>query len=100
MEFVLNGNPSVSDSAIAPTLDASGANFVFSFNRRDDSESPETTLVFQHSTNLTIWTDVPIGTATSGAVTVVENGASADGITVTISKGSNTKLFGRLKVVR
>jgi hypothetical protein len=100
MEFVLNGNPSVSSSAIAPTLDASGANFVFNFNRRDDSESPETTLVFQHSTNLTTWTDVSIGAATSGVVTVAENGTSADGITVTISKGSNTKLFGRLKVVR
>ena len=100
MEFVLNGNPAVSNSSIVPTLDASGADFVFSFNRRDDSESPETTLVFQHSTDLTTWTDVTIGAATSGAVTVVENGSAADNVTVTISKGSNSRIFGRLKAVK
>ncbi len=100
MEFVLNGNPSVSNTAIAPTLNASGSNFVFNFNRRDDSESPETTLVFQHSSNLVNWTDVSIGAATAGVVTVNENGVAADGIIVTIPKGVNTKLFGRLKVVR
>lgn len=100
MEFVLNGNPAALDTTIAPTLDASGANFVFSFNRRDDSESPETMLVFQFSPDLVTWTDVAIGATSSGAVSVVENGSSPDAITVTVSKGSNTKLFGRLKVVR
>lgn len=100
MEFVLNGNPATSDTSIAPTLDASGSNFVFSFNRRDDSESPETTLVFQSSPDLVTWTDVTVGAASAGAVNVVENGTSPDTITVTLSKGSNTKLFGRLKVVR
>lgn len=100
MEFVLNGNPSVPDTGIAPTLNASGADFVFSFNRRDDSESPETTLVFQSSPDLVTWSDVTVGAASSGAVAVAENGTSPDAITVTVSKGSNTKLFGRLKVVR
>lgn len=100
MEFVLNGNPSASDPSIAPTLDASGSNFVFSFNRRDDSESPETTLVFQSSPDLVTWTDVTVGATGAGAVNVVENGTSPDTITVTLSKGTNTKLFGRLKVVR
>lgn len=100
MEFVLDGNPAASDTQIAPSLDASGTNFVFSFNRRDDSESPETTLVFQHSTDLTTWTDVAIGASTSGAVNVVENGSSADTVTVTISKGTNNRIFGRLKAVR
>jgi hypothetical protein len=56
--------------------------------------------VFQHSTDLVTWTDVSIGAGTSGVVTVNENGAAADGIIVTIPKGVNTKLFGRLKVVR
>lgn len=100
MEFVLNGNPSAADSSIAPTLDASGSNFVFSFSRRDDSESPETTLVFQSSPDLVTWTDVTVGAASAGAVAVTENGTSPDTITVTLSKGSNTKLFGRLKVLR
>ena len=100
MEFVLDGNPAASDAAIAPSLDASGAGFVFTFNRRDDSESPETTLVFQHSTDLTTWTDVAIGASTSGAVNVVENSSAADTVTVTISKGTNNSIFGRLKAVK
>lgn len=100
MEFVLNGNPAASDTGIAPTLNASGEDFVFSFNRRDDSESPETTLVFQSSPDLVTWSDVTVGATTSGAVAVAENGASPDSITITVSKGSNTKLFGRLMVVR
>lgn len=100
MEFVLNGNPAASDTAIAPTLDASGANFVFSFSRRDDSESPETTLEFQSSPDLVTWTPVTVGATSSGSVSVTENGVSPDSITVTVGKGSNTMLFGRLKVVR
>jgi hypothetical protein len=100
MEFVLNGNPTVPGQSILPTLDASGANFVFSFTRRDDSESPETSQVFQHSPDLLVWTDVTIGAATAGSVNVSENGANPDTITVTIPKGVNTRLFGRLKVVK
>ncbi|RYD49411.1 MAG: hypothetical protein EOP85_01665, partial [Verrucomicrobiaceae bacterium] len=53
MEFILDGNPGVHDSSVAPVLNASGENFVFSFNRRDDSEAG-TTLVFQHSSDLSV----------------------------------------------
>lgn len=100
MEFVLNGNPAATDSGIAPELDATGSNFVFTFDRRDDSESPETTLVFQSSPDLNTWTDLTVSATSSGAVSVAENGTAADAITITISKGTNTKLFGRLKVLR
>ncbi len=104
-EFVLNGNPSVSGQALAPTLDASGSNFVFSFTRRDDSES-EAPVVFQYGSDLATWTDVAVG-ATSGTVGaatvgVTEGGTVTDAITVSVPKtvAVGGKLFGRIKMVK
>jgi hypothetical protein len=99
MEFVVNGNPAVSDPSTLPTLNASGANFAFSFNRRDDSEA-EAAVTFQYGSDLIGWTDVAVGAASVGNVVVNENGAALDAITVTIPKGVNTKLFGRLRAVK
>ncbi len=101
-EFVLNGNPSVSSQSIAPLLDASGANFVFSFTRRDDSVTvaPAT---FQYGSDLSGWTDVPVATSgTVGPATVVvtPGGAITDGVVVTVPKPVGGKLFGRLKMVK
>ena len=107
-EFVLNGNPSVSGQTIAPTLSASGANFIFNFIRRADSTT-EVTQVFEYSSNLLDWTTNPTITipTTPGTVGFVTVGASSgtapnqvQAVTLTIPKGSNTKLFGRLKVVK
>ncbi len=97
LEYVLNGNPGASDPSILPTLNASGANFVFNFTRRTDSAN-DTTQVFEYSTNLGTWTPVNI-TGTPGSE--VAFGAASGGVqtvTVTIPKGTETKLFGRLKV--
>jgi hypothetical protein len=101
-EFVLNGNPSVSNQSIAPLLDVSGANFVFSFTRRDDSVTvaPAT---FQYGSDLSGWTDVPVATSgTVGAVTVLVTPGDAitDGVVVTVPKPVGGKLFGRLKMVK
>ena len=104
-EFVLNGNPSVSSQALAPTLDASGSNFVFSFTRRDDSEATAP-VVFQYGSDLATWTGVAVG-ATSGSVGsatigVTEGGTVTDAITVSIPKtvAVGGKLFGRIKMVK
>ena len=104
-EFVLNGNPSVSSQALAPTLDASGSNFVFSFTRRDDSEATSP-VVFQYGSDLATWTDVAVG-ATSGSVGsatigVTEGGTVTDAITVSVPKtvAVGGKLFGRIKMVK
>lgn len=51
LEYVLNGHPGTSDAAILPDLDTSGANFVFTFTRRELSAS-DTTRVFQYGTDL------------------------------------------------
>lgn len=105
-EFVLNGNPSVSSQAIAPTLNASGADFVFSFTRRDDSLT-EAPALFQYGSDLSGWTDVPVATSGSlgaaGNVVVTPGDAVTDGVVVTLSKSVvavGGKLFGRLKIVK
>jgi autotransporter-associated beta strand protein/T5SS/PEP-CTERM-associated repeat protein len=99
LEFVLGGNPLASDTSILPVLTTDATNFHFTFNRADESES-EITLTFQYGSSLTGWTPVAIGAISAGQVTVMENGALPDTVEVTIPKGSNTKLFGRLKAVK
>ena len=108
LEFVLNGNPSVSGQSILPTLDSSGANFVFNFTRRADSTT-EVNQVFEYSTDLVDWTTnspitIPTTPGTVGFATVGASTGTApnlvQAVTLTIPKGSNTKLFGRLKAVK
>ena len=106
LEFVLNGNPSTSDSAILPDLVVTATHFEFTFTRRDDSLSPETIQTFQYGTDLTNWTNivVPAGNAIIGAATItVTDGTPADTVKVSIPKSTvapSTKLFGRLQVVK
>lgn len=97
VEYVLQGgDPNASNPGILPTLDASGANFVFTFNRREAATG--TTQVFQYSPDLgaTSWTDI----AVPGGEGVVV-GAAVGGVElvqITVLKNTRTKLFGRLKV--
>ena len=99
LEYVLQGgDPSVSNPGILPTVNASGANFVFTYSRR--TAATGTTQTFQYSPDLgaTSWTDLAIP---GGAGVVV--GDPVDGIEqvqITVPKGTNTKLFGRLKVTQ
>jgi hypothetical protein len=79
-------------------MNASGANFVFTYNRR--TAATDTTQSFQYSSDLgaTPWTELAIP---GGAGVVV--GDPFDGIEqvqITVPKGTNTKLFGRLKVTQ
>ncbi len=105
LEYVLNGNPMASDPSIFPDLNVTSTSFVFTFDRLDDSET-DTAQTFQYGTTLGAWTEVMIGAAPSGpdvngvTVGVVENGSAPDNITVTVPKGPNTKLFGRLQAVK
>ena len=105
MEFVLNGNPGISDPAVAPALVTSGTDFDFSFNRRDDSEAGAT-LLFQYSSDLTNWTDATVaasgGVVGAATVVVTENSTAPDVVRVTVPKSiaPSGKLFGRLKVSR
>jgi autotransporter-associated beta strand protein len=102
MEYVLNGNPSLSDPAILPTLDASGANFVFQFTRRAESAG-DTTQVFEYGTDLTGWTPLSITAPTAAQITLGTPAEGLQSVTVTIPKtlaAPGGKLFGRLSVVK
>lgn len=99
VEYVLNGNPGTSDPSILPTLDASGANFVFSFSRLTDSAN-DTTQVFEYSGDLSSWTSVSITGTPGPEVAFGTPSGGVQTVTVTIPKGTATKLFGRLKVTK
>lgn len=98
LEFVLkDGDPSVSNPVILPAVDASGANLVFTFYRRSASAA-DTTQTFEYGTSLSGWTSLAIPGGTGVTVTDQSNGMEK--VEVSVSKGSNTSLFGRLKVVK
>ncbi len=108
MEWVLAGDPTVSDAAataVSLVKDATHLNLVF--DRSDSSESA-VTLEARWGTNLSTWTDVTIGAASAAAdangivVTVEENGAAADSVTVSIplARASGGRLFGALRATK
>lgn len=106
-EFILNGNPSISDTATLPTLNTSGSTFVFNFSRLDESLG-NTTLTFQYGSTLTGWTDVVVPASGApvvvGAATItITGGTPTDGVSVSIPKteaGATGKLFGRLQITQ
>lgn len=106
MEFYLNGNPLGSDTGILPLQTSDADSITFTFSRRDDAEADVGSQLVQYGVNLTDWTNVPVGAASSGpnangvTVNVAENAANADAISVRIPRTNAVggKLFGRLKV--
>lgn len=99
VSFVLNEHPAVSSrGANQPKSVRSGNNLVFSYTRRDDSES-FTTQTVQYGSDLTGWTDVPIGSASAGMVVIDETNPVTDLVTVTIPiPAQSTRFFARLKI--
>ena len=101
MEYVLQGgDPSVSTTGTLPTLNATGANFVFTYYRRADATG--TTQTFEYSTTLGAgsWTQVAIPGGSGVVVTPNTPSAGIDKVEITVAKGANTKLFGRLQVLK
>ena len=99
LEYVLSGNPTVSNRAILPASTITGGNLVFTYNRRVDSKS-DTTQVVQYSSDLSTWTDITVTATSGGMVTVTPVDASNDTVTVTIPMGSAPKIFARLKATK
>lgn len=104
MEYVLDGDPGVSDTAILPTGGPVGADWVFTFTRREES-SDDTTQVFQFTDDLlSAWVDVPLDDgSTPPAGVTVDLGTASGGlqdVTVTISNtlAPDGQGFGRLSV--
>lgn len=100
LEFALGGDPQVSDTNKLPTQSVTATDLIFTFNRMDASKA-EVALTFEYGSDLDGWTDVSIPTSGSGVSPVsIDESADPDVVTVTIPKGVNTKLFGRLKAVK
>jgi autotransporter-associated beta strand protein len=101
VEYVLkDGDPSISSTGILPTLNASGANFVFTFFSR--AAATGVTQVFESSTTLGAgsWTSLAIPGGAGVAVTPNTPSPGIDQVVITVPKVGNTKLFGRLQVVK
>ncbi len=109
MEFVLGGNPTLSQANIAPTASASGVDLVITFKRSDASELQPVAVKVQISDDLTFSTpanDILIGAvsvavpiAPTGATYTVAEGAGVNGldtVTVTIPKAAAAKKFARV----
>lgn len=95
LEYVLkDGDPSTASTAILPTLDASGANFIFTFYRRNAATG--VTQSFQFGNDLGGWTTLAI--PGGAGVVVTDQGGGIDQVVVTVPKNSATELFGRLRV--
>ncbi len=97
MEYVLQGgDPSAATTGTLPTVNASATNFVFTYLRRTTATG--TTQTFQYSSNLNDWADIPV--IDGGIVSITSPEAGTEQVVITVAKGSNTKLFGRLQVVK
>ena len=101
-EFVLGGNPTISQSGIRPSVAVSGVNLVMTFKRSDASEQDNVAVKVQTSTTLAGWSDDTLIGATDGTgpngitYTVAENEGTPDTIVVTIPKGTDPKKMARV----
>lgn len=112
LEFYFDGDPLASSPVPLPVADYSDANYLkLTFKRRDDAETDITGQQVQFGTNLTGWVNAAITAAdftyTSGPangviITVVENGAAPDDVTISIPRSYQVdgKLFGRVSVTK
>lgn len=111
MEFVLGGDPTISQAGIAPAVTTSGGNLVMTFKRSDASElAPAVSVKVELSTDLSFSTpadDITIGPVTdagpiapSNASYTVTNSGGFDTIVLTLPQGAAPKKFARVKAVQ
>ena len=97
VEYLLQGgNPSASSTGSLPTVNASGANFIFSYFLRVDATG--TTQTFLYGSNLSGCIDVAVPGGSGVTVTSPEIGIEK--VEIIVAKGVNTRLFGRLQVTQ
>lgn len=98
LEYVLGGDPATADPAIAPQLDASGSDFVFTFTRRAESAA-DTSQTFQFSRTPGLWTNLNLATPDPRVVLSPVTGGHQQ-VTITLPKADTSRLFGRLTVTQ
>jgi hypothetical protein len=107
LEFVLGGNPLVSDPSILPLATLDDDNFIFTFSRSEESIGVTTT-TFQWSTDLSfpIENDVVIiagdRTAAFGVIVDVDETTTPDTVTVLVPRTNapDGRIHGRLQSTR
>ncbi len=106
LEWVLNGDPSVSDTSKLPELEVTPADFVFTYFRNDPSYF-DTIQSFEFGGDLSFGTSVTIpegpGASMEGVATItITEGSPADTIEISIPRSSEVdgKIFGRLRAVK
>ncbi len=99
LEFVLGGEPNDVAPDARPTVALTPTDLVVTFSRRDIAESG-IALVVQWSTGLDSWTTIPVGATSTGPVTVTENDAANDAISVAIPLGTEKHIFVRVKATQ
>jgi autotransporter-associated beta strand protein len=98
VERLIGGDPTIPSQEGLPTGAINGGDFVLTFNREDESETADTLVEVQYGNDLVGWTDVTIGETSAGIVTVEENDAAPDLITVNIPTNGDPSVFARVKV--
>ncbi len=107
LEYVLNGNPFVSDPAILLDTAITATDYEFTYSRYYYSLD-DTVQTFEYSTNLTSWmtANIPMGPGVNiqvgpAKVTITDMGVT-DTVTISVprSVGVGGKLFGRLRVAK
>ncbi len=102
VECILGSNPTIPATSGRPSVSLTSNSMIFTFPRSDASETGDITLTVEASTDLLTWPAVfTVGatTATSSpGVSILENGAAADTITVALALDSHPRLFARLRV--
>ena len=84
LEYVLAGDPRVRDNAILPAATLSGNELVFTFSRLASS-SNHTSQFFQHSGNLSLWTDIPLTGTIGPGVTIGTPVNGRQSVTIRVS---------------
>jgi autotransporter-associated beta strand protein len=112
LEFYFDGGPLANSASALPVPDYSNPNYLkLTFKRFDDAETDTTGQQLQFGSDLTGWVNATVTAAdfayTSGPangviITVVENGAAPDDVTISIPRSYQVggKLFGRVSVTK
>ncbi len=102
VEFVLGTDPKAANASTLQTQ-KSGGNLIVTFNRDDESEASDLTLVVEAGGDLQAWPQqfqISDTSANSSAgVAITENADNPDTVVVTIPTGGAGSLFARIKVV-
>jgi len=107
LEWILGGNPLVSDPSVFPSASADGSGLTITFTREEDSIG-ETTLSVEFGHQLSSWPkSATIGATSSGpdgngVVVTINTAVSPDAVSVFIpdSNAVGGKLFSRLKATQ